>query len=186
LRFTLTYQGDLPPKANSQKKWDIRRKFEPQLRRLWDIPPLNGIAKYKDPNYLPNNAYVGLRKPWASKLEFVPLICKRLSLRAELDIMLLSASSPGGIIKAGDIDNRLKTLFDALSIPVHKQQVPETPDTCSDGRVFCLLEDDCLITEVKVSNDRLLTEEDNSQNSLVIIRVRVTAFNLTLANSGIV
>lgn len=147
---------------------------------------MNGIARYKDPNYLPNDAYVGLPKQWASKLEFVPLICEKHSLRAELDITFLSSSSPGGIIKAGDIDNRLKTLFDALSIPANAQQMPAAPGTCSDGRVFCLLEDDCLITEVKVSNDRLLTEDNNSRNSLVIIRVHVTAFKMTMANIGIV
>ncbi len=183
MRFTLTYRGDLPPNANTQEKWRIRRTLEPQLRCLWETPPLNELAKYQDPDYLPNDCYVGHS---LSGLEYVPLISDKLSLRAELDIFLLSASLPGGLInKSGDIDNRLKTLFDALSVPVNPQQVPPSPATEPDNRVFCLLENDRLITRVEVSNDKLLTEKESSREALVIIRVRPIAFKVTLANIGI-
>ena len=183
MRFTLTYQGDLPPNADNPTKWGIRRALEPQLRRLWETPPLNDLAKYQDPNYLPNDCYVGHK---FGDIEYVPLITDKLSLRAELDIFLLSASLPGGIInRSSDIDNRLKTLFDALSIPANGQQVPKSPDTESDKRVFCLLKDDRLITRVEVSNDRFLTIDEHSREALVIIRVRPIAFRVTMANLGI-
>ncbi|MFZ5836322.1 MAG: hypothetical protein ACOY2B_13215 [Pseudomonadota bacterium] len=182
MRFTLTYQGDLPPKANAQQKWLIRRALEPQLRRLWETPPLNDLSKYQDPNYKPDDCYVGQT---FGQLEYVPIITEKLSLRAELNIFLLSASLPGGIInQSSDIDNRLKTLLDALSMP-SAQQVPNTPDSEPDNRVFCLLEDDKLITRVEVSNDKLLTVDERSREALVIIRVRPIAFRVTLANIGI-
>jgi hypothetical protein len=40
--------------------------------------------------------------------------------QAELDVLLLAANLPGALIRrGGDIDNRLKTLFDALSVPAN-------------------------------------------------------------------
>jgi len=183
LRFTLTYRGDLPPNANTKEKWRIRRELEPQLRHLWNTPPLNDLAKYQDPNYRPADCYVG---KMFQGLEYIPLITEKLSLRAELDIFLLSASLPGGIInRSSDIDNRLKTLFDALSIPAQQQEVPDSPNTELDKRVFCLLENDRLITRVEISNDKLLTVDAHSREALVIIRVRPIAFRVSMANLGI-
>ena len=183
MRFTLTYQGDLPPNGNTAEKWRIRRELEPQLRRLWETPPINDISKYQDPNYRPDDCYVGHK---FGDLEYVPLITETLSLRAELDILLLSASLPGGIFnRSSDIDNRLKTLFDALSMPSSAQEVPNSPDTEPDRRVFCLLENDRLITRVEVSNDKLLTQAEHSRKTLIIIRVHPIAFRVTMANLGI-
>jgi hypothetical protein len=180
MRFTLTYQGDLPPNAGAKKKWEIRRQLEPQLRRLWDKPPVSDLSKYKDPNYQPRDCYVGKCR---FGFEFIPLITTVLDLRAELDVLLLAANLPGSLIRqGGDIDNRLKTLFDALSMPATVQQVPNNPDAESDKRVFCLLEDDKLVTSVAVSNDRLLSIPDGSNEVLVVLRVHPIAFRATTAN----
>src|SRR5207302_1911391 len=104
-------------------------------------------------------------------------------LRAELDVFLLAANLPGGLIRrGGDIDNRLKTLFDALSVPANAQQVPNNPDVESDKRIFCLLEDDKLVISVTASNDRLLSLPDNSNDVLVVLRVHPLAFRATMAN----
>jgi hypothetical protein len=78
--------------------------------------------------------------------------------------------------------NRLKTLFDALSMPANAQQIPSGADAEPDGRVFCLLEDDKLITSITVTKDRLLTMEDGSNDVLVVVRVRPSAFRVTFAN----
>jgi len=40
------------------------------------------------------------------------------------------------IRQGSDIDNRLKTLFDAPSMPANDQQVPPNPDVEPDNRVF--------------------------------------------------
>lgn len=178
--FTLTYEDELPPKADREMKWRIRRKLEPQLRSLWEQPPVSVMSKYKDPDYRPNNCYVGKSR---FGLEFIPLITTALDLRAKLDVLLLAASLPGDLIRqGGDIDNRLKTLFDALSMPANAQQVPPNPDVEPDSRVFCLLEDDKLITSVTVSNDRLLSEPVGSNHVLVVLRVQPVAFGGNMAN----
>ena len=181
MRFTLVYQGDLPPSGNSQEKWRIRREIEPQLRKLWTVPPFDGVAKYKDQSYQPDTCYVGKK---VGAVEYIPCISSRLEMRAELQIRLLSAAMPGGLMQYGDIDNRLKTLLDALSIPT-LQQMPKNPETDTDGRMFCLLEDDRLVTRIDVTNDRLLTEPDHSRNAIVLINVHPVASTVTMANIGI-
>lgn len=182
MRFTLVYQGDLPPKAGAAEKWRIRRFLEPQMRRLWGTPPLKELDRYQDPDYQPGDCYVGRT---VGEIEFVPLISPKLDLRAELDVLFLSGSLPGGVIESrGDIDNRLKTLFDALSIPTHQQMLP-TFDREADGRVFCLLDDDRFVTRIDVSNDRWLSVEPTSRDCTVIIRVQPKAFRVTTANLGI-
>src|SRR5437868_3416132 len=155
MQFTLVYQGDLPPKASAAEKWRIRRDLEPQVRRLWLTPPLNVIAKYTDPDYRPTDCYVGRRVDDPS-IEYMPLITPKLDLRAELRILLLSAGLPGGLVRHGDIDNRLKTLFDALSVPSQPQEIPSSRDVEPDQRVFCLLDDDRYITRVDVESERHL------------------------------
>jgi hypothetical protein len=143
---------------------------------------VSDLSKYKDPNYQPGDCYVGKS---TFGFEFIPLITTALDLRAELDALLLAANLPGPgnlIRQGGDIDNRLKTLFDALAIPANGQQVPNNPDVEPDKRVFCLLEDDKLVTSVAVSNDRLLSIPDGSNDVLVVLRVHPIAFRATIAN----
>jgi hypothetical protein len=146
---------------------------------LWSTPPLGELAKYQDPTYRPNDCYVGRR---LGELEYVPLISTKLDLRAELEVVLFSTALPGGLLHSGDIDNRLKTLFDALSIPTRQQAVGT--DVEPDARLFCLAEDDRLITRIDVTNDRWL-DAPNSRECLAIVRVRPIAFRVTFANLGI-
>ena len=61
------------------------------------------------------------------------------------------------IIKSGDIDNRLKTLFDALRVPTKATELPTgSPGSDDDIPMYCLLEDDGLIARVAVETDLLL------------------------------
>jgi len=79
-----------------------------------------------------------------------------MGLVCRLDILFLRRSPPGEIVKhGGDLDNRLKTLFDALRVPdsIGDNWQPEGSET---PLFFCLLKDDALITEVNVSTDMLL------------------------------
>lgn len=179
MRFTLVYQGDLPPNAGSTEKARIRATFDPQLRRFWrDLWPEG--ANYKDPKREPSNLYVGRT---VGSIEYIPVITDRLRLRAELEITLFSTSRPGDLINnAGDIDNRLKTLLDALSVPSHQQANAQCTPSSDDNRVYCLLDDDSLVTRLDISNDRLLTLELGSREAMAIVRVRPVPQPATLNN----
>jgi len=49
---------------------------------------------------------------------FVPFVSKEYALACSLDILFLRRDDPGNLIKSGgDIDNRLKVLFDGLRMP---------------------------------------------------------------------
>lgn len=66
-----------------------------------------------------------------------------------LSIVMLRPGVPGGLVRDGDIDNRLKTLFDALHPP------QAAPKSHTEGSMFCLLEDDSQIESVSVQTRRL-------------------------------
>jgi hypothetical protein len=98
---------------------------------------------------------------------------------------MLRPEAPGQtLIKGGDIDNRLKTLFDALRIP-KAGEIMESPDN-EGGRnpFFCLLEDDSLINHISVTTDLLLGDVHPNEVRLVIA---VNLWNVvhTTLNMGI-
>ncbi|MCA1600450.1 MAG: hypothetical protein LC776_01975 [Acidobacteria bacterium] len=93
---------------------------------------------------------------------------------AELDLMILRPGPPGALVgHAGDIDNRVKTLLDALRIPRESTALP-SDDKPLDGETpfFCLLGEDRLITRLSVDTDRLL--EKTEDPSEVVLTLRIT------------
>ncbi|MDE0105166.1 MAG: hypothetical protein OXN89_22545 [Bryobacterales bacterium] len=77
-----------------------------------------------------------------------------------MDILMLRKGAPGRV--RTDIDNRLKTLFDALRMPSSTELARSI--TCEEKQsslperdpFFVLLQDDKLITKVTVTSDMLL------------------------------
>jgi hypothetical protein len=78
-------------------------------------------------------------------------------LRCSLDILLLSPEDDHRIIlQGGDIDGRVKTIFDALRTPKTKEETGNQLPEDGENPFYCLLEDDSLISEVKVTTGQLL------------------------------
>ena len=100
---------------------------------------------------------------------------------------MLRPELPGGIVTSGgDIDNRLKTLFDALRVPGVPQEIAlSTRQSSTREPNFTLLEDDALITRVNIETDRLLAAPDPSQVRL-IIRVNVRASQVIYGNQVLI
>jgi len=86
----------------------------------------------------------------------VPLVTPDMSLRCSLDITLLRPEESRFIYTQGDIDGQLKTLFDALRIPANTGETGGMGPQDDEDPLFCLLEDDRLISEVRVATDQLL------------------------------
>jgi hypothetical protein len=121
---------------------------------------------------------------------FVPLVREELALLCSLKILFLRPDPPGSLIRSADLDSRLKTLFDALKMPVENSQLGrfQTPDA-DENPFYCLLEDDKLISHVSVETDALLepTAEDFTGNQArhdarLIINVQVRPYTLTWGN----
>jgi len=190
LKFRLTYEGELratqrdamanQPNPLASHKHGIRRSFHKQLKQLWSITPLlstytraregdignrpiQSSGAYLD---YPNHKKIPLLEYVAGNFNnngyrFVPLVCAEFSLLCSISILFLRRDIPGSAISAGDIDNRVKTIIDALSMPIHANELAgnEIPQVGEDP-FFCLLENDRLVSHFEVETDVLLDEPD--------------------------
>lgn len=162
--FTLTYDGELKANGEAKHKQKIRRLFHGQLRELWKATP------YEQLKSAPESV-----TQTRGKFRFFPLVTAARNEIAELKItMLRPGQGPGYIIgQGGDIDNRLKTLFDSLKIPDSNQIPPEYQPVDDENPFFCLLEDDILITDLLISTDRLLEPCKSNSHVKLIVRVEI-------------
>lgn len=152
MEFTLHYRGELKANRGPRDKQVIRRSFHAQLKQLWQQLPLSEHRTLLGENPASGDLVV-LKE--IGPFTFAPLVCTRLNLTAQLTITMLRPEEPGSIVtQAGDIDNRLKTLFDALTVPSQQNALHGADEPTSDEiPFFCLLEDDNLITKVSVETD---------------------------------
>ena len=174
MTFRLLYRGPLHSNAGAHEKQAIRRTLHKQLADLWRRPPLTTVAHS-----------VGLLNPMPSGnqlsvivarggFQCAPLVTGRLALVCHLDVLFLRPQDPGELIQAGDLDNRLKTLFDALQMPDENQLIGDAPSQ-NETPFFCLLENDALITQFSVETDRLLEDVPPSHVALVMrVSLRAT------------
>jgi hypothetical protein len=97
-----------------------------------------------------------------------------MNLVAELDILFLRPQRPGSIISSGgDIDNRLKTLLDGLRIPLPGEIGSTDAPAEGEDPLYCLLEDDVLVTRLAVTTDQLLDSPDRPGEVLLVIHVLI-------------
>ena len=175
LKFRVTYRGPLKTKASAIEKTAIRMELSKQFRRLWEYHPVlkdliydptqdeavRGTGEYYDPKVLMWQKLAKLYEGAGCK--YVPLVNDWLSLTAGIDILYLRPDIPGNILTSGDLDNRLKTLFDALKKPKNSAELGGAPPPLEDQPVFVLLEDDRQVSSVSVEADRLLDFPDASK-----------------------
>lgn len=182
--FTLHYRGQLKANRGPKDKQEIRRCFHVQLKQLWAQLPLKEHRTLLGESIKQGD--VDIRQS-IGPFQFAPLVCSYLNLTAHLRIVLLRPEQPGSLItQGGDIDNRLKTLFDALTVP--KQQsalMPGDLPTEDETPFFCLLEDDNLITRVSVETDRLLEPCSSSSEVEMYVHVTTQATRQSWANMGL-
>jgi hypothetical protein len=156
-------------------KHAVRRQFHPQLRRLWkansaireslatqvepfrDVSPLRFLKRPKSTDELVEIGINRIADKWERfGYRFVPLVTEELSVRCSIDVLFLRPEGPGLLMKGGDLDARLKTLFDALRLPSDLSETGGIGPQEDENPFFCLLEDDKLISEVHVTTDELL------------------------------
>ena len=201
MRFHLVYSGRLPASGNGRPKPDdvrrIRDQFHPQMKLLWnsnsalqrlrrtawvprDPASFLGVAESPlgpdwDVDRYPRDEkdWCNLCKPIArDEKAYVPLVRESLHLSCQLNILFLRQEDPGALIlQGGDLDGRIKTLFDALRMPEPQveRQYPQ-----AENPLYCLLESDTLISGFEVSTGRLLTAEtDRSSEVHLVIEASV-------------
>jgi hypothetical protein len=185
MEFRLLYDGPLHGQgARASHTWEIRRALPPQLKGLWPERPLAAAAA----TLLAHPPRPGQPSVIVEKggLRFAPLVTPRLDLYAEVSVLLLRQQARGALITdGGDLDNRLKTLLDALRVPhgslEGRTELPAVPDP---SPMFCLLEDDALVSKVAVESERLLRPAAPDE-VVAVIHVHVKKTVLTAANMAL-
>lgn len=173
MRFTLTYRGPLSPSANNSAKvplkHQIREAFARQIGELRALPPLADSQLWEG-----SSEGLDLREQIGG-CWFAPLVSKKLHGYAELDVLLLRPGPLGRVVHAGDLDNRIKTLVDALRMPQHRNEIPHGTELPMEAAMPVLLQDDALLTRLSVETDRLLNAPlDGSNQGYVEATIRVT------------
>jgi hypothetical protein len=201
MEFRLLYRGPLPAEKGGSValKRDIRRQFHEQIAELWKQRP---ALRSRESLFFPNiNGETPLNRKLA-KFEiatksnhihhFLPLIGEDTGTSCSLDILFLRRESAGGLVTyGGDIDNRIKTLFDALQRPQHPNQLPDEPQPQEEDPMHCLLEDDKYIDQVSIVTDRLLIPLANDGGSHkihdveLVIRVKTIVTNFKIADHAL-
>ena len=176
MEFRLLYEGPLKTNRGPVEKQDLRREFHGQLKELLTRPPMQPFKRLVDAKH----QRVTILE--LGGFTFVPLISESLSHVARLDVTLLSPEEPGRTItQGGDLDNRVKTLLDALRMPKVKDEIP-IGDAPKDGETpfYCLLEDDNLISGITVVGDRLLRAVPDRSHVFLVIRVTLESTDSSL------
>lgn len=185
VEFILSYKGPLVANGSPIEKHRIRRLLHPQLANLWKQHPLlsDATSILLNKGFDEGRILKATRVDWISEnhrrgqFRFVPLVSTDLNLVCSLDIQFLRREPPGALVRhGGDIDNRLKTLFDAMRVPDEAQVAKAAPQE-GEEPFYCLLEDDALITGFCVTTQRLLDplgDGENPKDVALNINVKVT------------
>jgi len=148
---TFKYKGRLPAVNDQNKrhseKQQIRRQLHPQIASFMEDPP--------NPIFLLSESS---ERVTIGAFTFQPIICRRHKLRCKIDLVIFSRDPFGSVIQNADLDNRLKTLFDALRPPRSIDELPKGDVPGDDESLFwTLLQDDSLITDLSVRSEILYT-----------------------------
>ena len=217
MRFRLIYDGMLRPTQKdpapgvvtkrAPQQWTIRQAFHRQLRELWLIDPMLRAARsrVKDPHNV--RPYPRDIAEWPEESEFqplvdvladlyqrngyrfVPLARRDAFLQCSLRILFLRRDAIGvtTLGERGDVDNRVKTAIDALTMPQNANQVPQGPQNGEDP-FFVLMDDDRAVTHLEVETDRLLLPRENWESdetrARLVISVDVRPYITTPRNVG--
>lgn len=175
MEFCLHYYGKLKSRDNAAGKHAIRQAFHDQVKALCASEPfshtfkddLDGTRKTKEkPMFVEH----GGKRYWF-------LVSEYLATVVDLNITILVPHEVGRIIQnGGDIDNRVKTLFDALRIPAVESEIPSSdPFDYGDGGMYCLLQDDKLINRVSIRSYRDHAPLDgDSVRCLIEVETKIT------------
>jgi hypothetical protein len=174
MEFRLTYDGPLLSFRETESETkrvhkrslhihSIRKQFHRQLKLLWSEHPVLRQIK-KDGSSV--ELYTGSGAPPLNQIfeeegfRWLPMATEANGMICKVDVLMLRHGQPGNVLY--DVDNRLKTLFDALRKTKGPYELgsgtPEgkfVPESDEDP-FYVVLQNDNLITHISVTSDTLL------------------------------
>jgi hypothetical protein len=186
MELTLFYRGILGSNKGKDEKQALRRSFHSQLSQFWLQNPLRDSRHLWDES---DKLYKGEAKIGRTigSFHFIPLVNEYLYFVADLQIQLLRSEPPGSTkAQSGDLDNRIKTLLDALRMPRSAEEIPKN-DYPRDGEqpFFCLLEDDALINSFSVTTHRWLEPNVCRKEVILLVTARTSITRAMARNEHI-
>jgi hypothetical protein len=115
------------------------------------VPLVGGVAQTLFGNWHENG------------FQFVPLVNSLWGLIASVDVMMLRHGDHGYVDRIPDMDNRLKTLFDALRKPDSAAEIGTAKPEHDETPFYVLMQDDKLITRAAIETDTLLQQVEPSE-----------------------
>jgi|ERR1700687_753575 len=186
MQFRLLYEGPIQSRANIKigQIHKIRMALHPQIKALWEYKPLSDQKHYLREECPPGDIAILER---ANDVLFAPLVTQNNNMACEIDITLLRQQAPGQLLgEGGDLDDRMKTLFDALRKPsTQEAQQAQIDPLPNNEPIHCLLQDDSLVLKVAVETDRLLRPASDPYDLVAIIQVRVVLSRVTGGTIGL-
>jgi hypothetical protein len=170
VEFRLVYRGPLPSEPSPIDKHRIRQVLHPQLAILWEqniqlkqqgygIDPVTNVR---------SRLWEGLTFNVATQsgshiYRFLPLITYDSGVTCAIDVLFMRRDAAGGLFRhggGGDLDNRMKVLFDALRMPENDKEIQNIPPQPGEDPFFCLLQNDKFIDHLSITTDRLLLPQE--------------------------
>ena len=196
--------------ARKEYKRDLRRQFHFQLKRVFEATPFLASGS-PDGSQLGGpvvaigasgfggfpgqpTQYAHVRLPVYDRhtiiqrykrqgFNFLPLVSDELKLSCSLDVLMLRRDNQ---TSRRDVDNHLKTLCDALTLPDANQDYHLIAPKEDEDPFYCLLSDDKLISKVAVETDQLLSDIPGKPPSphdvRLVITVRIQPYQFMLDN----
>jgi hypothetical protein len=187
--------------TRAKEKQELRKHFHKQLRELWKQHPAlkeqassyftvsttpSNMSSEPGPNVrliLPTWKGGPGAKTWLEHVadshekfgtKFVPLVSRAGGFTCAIDILFMRLDNPGSVVKhGGDLDNRIKVLLDGLRMPDNESELAGIPFDTDEQPFFSLLEDDKLITSLKITTDMLLEPGDKPNDVFLVLHVTV-------------
>jgi|ERR1035437_261645 hypothetical protein len=154
MEFTLYIKGKINSNGTAKEKHDLRLDFHHQLKLLWELDwwkKRRGEKKSKE-NWKEKIKKNQLYKNGFGK-HFICLVRSKMSTYVELNINFYVPKNTSFC----DIDNKLKTICDALQFPT--KTIKNWNQKGDEDPLICLLENDKLIYKLNADTDFILNEQ---------------------------
>ena len=169
----------------------MRISLSGQVRNLYNCNPLSGLDPVVDPSderFAPREVEPHQGGLFAGPVQlthvvddnrYSALVGDAFGLACRLDITFYERQGALAISsQIGDLDNKAKSLLDALRMP--QSTSPGLPQ--SDETIHCLLEDDSFVWDARLRNARLLHPSRDQWETLTKIEVELLPRETTLTN----